>query len=71
MRPMTAPVPRGFVPRIFDFDGPAFGRVSGQLARDAGRLHLGAPDAGTQSLGHTSFLVRCPKGDVLLAGDVT
>ena len=23
MRPLTAPVPRGFSPRVFDFDGPA------------------------------------------------
>ena len=70
MRPLTAPVPRGFVPRLFDFDGPAMLGFQGSwpVTRDGSIVALPTPG---HSPGHTSFLVRRPEGDVLLAGDVT
>ena len=70
MRFMTAPVPRGFVPRVFDFDGPAqFGfPASWPVTRDGSVIALPTPG---HSPGHTSYLVRRAEGDVLLAGDVT
>ena len=70
MRFMTAPVPRGFAPRVFDFDGPAlFGFPrSFPITSDGSIIALPTPG---HSPGHTSFLVRRTEGDVLLAGDVT
>jgi glyoxylase-like metal-dependent hydrolase (beta-lactamase superfamily II) len=70
LRFLTAPVPRGFVPNLFDFDGPAmlgFPR-SWRVTSDGSILALPTPG---HSPGHTSFLVRRSEGDVLLAGDVT
>jgi glyoxylase-like metal-dependent hydrolase (beta-lactamase superfamily II) len=70
LRFLTAPVPRGFVPNVFDFDGPAmlgFPR-SWRVTSDGSIVALPTPG---HSPGHTSFLVRTPEGDVLLAGDVT
>ena len=70
LRFLTAPVPSGFAPNVFDFDGPAM--------RGFPRSWLVTPDAAIVALptpghspGHTSFLVRTADGDVLLAGDVT
>jgi glyoxylase-like metal-dependent hydrolase (beta-lactamase superfamily II) len=70
MRFLTAPVPRGFVPKLFDFDGPAMLGFPGSwpVTRDGSIVALPTPG---HSPGHTSFLVRRPEGDVLLAGDVT
>ena len=70
LRPLTAPVPRGFVPRLFDFEGPSVGEfpASWPVTPDGSVLALPTPG---HSPGHTSFLVRRPEGDVLLAGDVT
>jgi len=70
MRPLTAPVPAGFVPRLFDFDGPPVHDFPGswRVTRDGSVLGLPTPG---HSAGHTSFLVRRPQGDVLLAGDIT
>ena len=70
MRPMTAPVPHGFVPRLFDFDGPAFGEFPGSWPVTPDGSILALPTPG-HSPGHTSFLVRRAGRDVLLAGDVT
>lgn len=70
LRVLTAPVPRGFVPNLFDFDGPAmlgFPR-SWRVTPDGSIVALPTPG---HSPGHTSFLVRRSEGDVLLAGDVT
>jgi N-acyl homoserine lactone hydrolase len=70
LRPLVAPVHRGFVPRVFDFDGPVVGGFPGSwpVTRDGSVVALPTPG---HSVGHTSFLVRRPGGDVLLAGDVT
>jgi glyoxylase-like metal-dependent hydrolase (beta-lactamase superfamily II) len=70
LRPLMAPVHRGFVPRVFEFDGPAVGGFPGSwpVTRDGSVVALPTPGHST---GHTSFLVRRPEGDVLLAGDVT
>lgn len=70
MRFLTAPVHRGFVPRVFNFDGPALlgFPASWPVTPDGSIVAL--PTLG-HSPGHTSFLVRRPEGDVLLAGDVT
>jgi N-acyl homoserine lactone hydrolase len=70
LRPLMAPVHRGFVPKLFDFDGPALYGFPGSwsVTRDGSILALPTPG---HSVGHTSFLVRRPQGDVLLAGDVT
>ena len=69
-RPLKAPVPRGFAPRVFDFDGPAVFGFGGswQVTPDGSIVALPTPG---HSAGHTSFLVRRGDGDVLLAGDVT
>jgi len=70
LRPLVAPVHRGFVPRVFDFDGPALFGFPGSwsVTRDGSVVALPTPG---HSVGHTSFLVRRDEGDVLLAGDVT
>lgn len=70
LRPLAAPVHRGFVPRVFDFDGPALCGFPGSwpVTRDGSVVALPTPG---HSMGHTSFLVRRAGGDVLLAGDVT
>ena len=70
LRPLMAPVPRGFVPSLFDFDGPAVGEFPGSWSVTPDGSVLALPTPG-HSAGHTSFLVRRPEGDVLLAGDVT
>jgi N-acyl homoserine lactone hydrolase len=70
LRFLTAPVPPGFVPNLFDFDGSAllgFPR-SWPVTPDGSIVALPTPG---HSPGHTSFLVRRGEGDVLLAGDVT
>ena len=70
LRFMTAPVHRGFVPRVFEFDGsPMLGfPASWRVTWDGSIVALPTPG---HSPGHTSFLVRTGKGAVLLAGDVT
>ena len=70
MRPLVAPVPRGFAPKVFEFDGPAVAGFpsSWSVTKDGSVVALPTPG---HSAGHTSFLVRRPQGDVLLAGDVT
>jgi glyoxylase-like metal-dependent hydrolase (beta-lactamase superfamily II) len=70
LRFLTAPVHRGFVPRLFDFDGPALFGFPGSrpLTPDGSIVALPTPG---HSPGHTSFLIRRPEGDVLVAGDVT
>jgi len=70
MRPLTAPVHRGFAPNVFDFDGPALHGFPGSwpVTRDGSVVAIPTPG---HSVGHTSFLVRRSEGDVLLAGDVT
>ena len=70
MRPLVAPVPRGFDPNVFEFDGQAVGGfpASWSVTKDGSIIALPTPG---HSAGHTSFLVRRPQGDVLLAGDVT
>jgi glyoxylase-like metal-dependent hydrolase (beta-lactamase superfamily II) len=70
MRSLTAPVPRGFAPRLFDFDGPAMLGFQGSWPVTPDGSIVALPTPG-HSPGHTSFLVRRPEGDVLLAGDVT
>jgi N-acyl homoserine lactone hydrolase len=70
LRFLTAPVPSGFVPNLFDFDGPAFlGFPRSWPVTPDGSI-VAVPTPG-HSPGHTSFLVRRAEGDVLLAGDVT
>ena len=70
MRPLTAPVHRGFTPNPFDFNGPALHGFPGSwpVTRDGSVVAIPTPGHST---GHTSFLVRRSEGDVLLAGDVT
>ena len=70
LRFMTAPVYRGFVPRVFEFNGsPMLGfPASWPVTPDGSIIALPTPG---HSPGHTSFLVRREKGAVLLAGDVT
>ena len=70
MRVMTAPVYRGFVPRVFDFDGPPMlgFPASWPVTSDGSIVALPTPG---HSPGHTSFLVRRENGAVLIAGDVT
>lgn len=70
LRFLTAPVPRGFVPRVFDFEGPAVHGFPGSWPMTPDGSILALPTPG-HSPGHTSFLVRRTEGDVLLAGDVT
>jgi glyoxylase-like metal-dependent hydrolase (beta-lactamase superfamily II) len=70
MRSMTAPVYRGFVPRVFDFDGsPMLGFPGSWPVTPDGSI-VALPTPG-HSPGHTSYLVRTGNGSVLLAGDVT
>ena len=70
MRVMTAPVYRGFVPRVFEFTGPPMlgFPASWPVTPDGSIVALPTPG---HSPGHTSYLVRTGKGAVLLAGDVT
>jgi glyoxylase-like metal-dependent hydrolase (beta-lactamase superfamily II) len=70
LRFLTAPVPSGFVPRVFDFDGPALLGFPASWPVTADGSIVALPTPG-HSPGHTSFLVRRPEGDVLIAGDVT
>jgi N-acyl homoserine lactone hydrolase len=70
MRPLVAPVPRRFTPRIFDFKGPAMLGFQGSFAVTKDESIIALPTPG-HSHGHTSYLVRRPEGDVLVAGDVT
>ena len=70
MRVMTAPVPRGFAPNVFDFDGPPVLDFPASWPVTADGSIVALPTPG-HSPGHTSFLVRRAEGDVLLAGDVT
>jgi glyoxylase-like metal-dependent hydrolase (beta-lactamase superfamily II) len=70
LRFLTAPVPRGFVPRVFDFDAPPVHGFPGSWPVTADGSIVALPTPG-HSPGHTSFLVRRTGGDVLLAGDVT
>jgi N-acyl homoserine lactone hydrolase len=70
LRFMTAPVPRGFIPRVFEFDGPALlgFPASWPVTPDGSVVAIPTPG---HTPGHTSFLVRGQKGAFLLAGDVT
>lgn len=70
MRPLTAPVPKGFVPRLFDFDGPPLHGFPGSYRVTPDGSIIALPTPG-HSIGHTSFLIRRREGDVLVAGDVT
>ena len=70
LRFLTAPVPRGFAPNLFDFDGPALLGFPGSWRVTPDGSIVALPTPG-HSPGHTSFLVRRTDGDVLLAGDVT
>ncbi|HEX3233886.1 MAG TPA: N-acyl homoserine lactonase family protein [Gemmatimonadales bacterium] len=70
LRFLTAPVPRGFVPSLFDFDGPALLGFPGSWRVTPDGSIVALPTPG-HSPGHTSFLLRSTEGDVLLAGDVT
>jgi len=70
LRFMTAPVPRGFVPSVFEFDGsPMLGFPATWPVTSDGSI-IALPTPG-HSPGHTSYLVRRDRGSVLLAGDVT
>jgi N-acyl homoserine lactone hydrolase len=70
MRIMTAPVYRGFVPRLFEFDGsPMLGFPATWPVTSDGSI-VALPTPG-HSPGHTSYLVRSEAGTVLIAGDVT
>ena len=70
LRFMTAPVHRGFVPQVFEFNGsPMLGfPASWPVTSDGSIIALPTPG---HSPGHTSYLVRREKGAVLIAGDVT
>ena len=70
MRRMTAPVPRGFWPRVFEFNGPPMLGFSGSWPVTADGSVVALPTPG-HSPGHTSYLVRTGTRDVLIAGDVT
>ena len=72
MRFLTAPVPRGFAPRIFDFEGPPLLDFPASWSATPDGAIVALPTPG-HSPGHTSYLVRRTDGDgdVLLAGDVT
>src|SRR5262245_9546519 len=70
MRPLVAPVQRGFTPRLFDFDGPPMLGFPASWPVTADGSIVALPTPG-HSPGHTSYLVRRKEGDVLLAGDVT
>ena len=70
MRRMTAPVLRGFWPRIFEFDGPPMLGFPGSYPVTLDGSVVALPTPG-HSPGHTSYLVRTGTRDVLIAGDVT
>src|SRR5262245_47170069 len=70
MRPLVAPVERGFTPQLFDFDGPPMLGFPASWPVTADGSIVALPTPGHSS-GHTSYLVRRKGGDVLLAGDVT
>ena len=70
LRFMTAPVYRGFVPQVFEFDGsPMLGFPASKAITPDGSI-VALPTPG-HSPGHTSYLVRRDRGAVLIAGDVT
>ncbi|HEY4671446.1 MAG TPA: N-acyl homoserine lactonase family protein [Gemmatimonadaceae bacterium] len=70
LRFMTAPVSRGFTPRVFEFTGsPMLGFAASWPVTSDGSI-VALPTPG-HSPGHTSYLVRREGGAVLLAGDVT
>ena len=64
LRFLTAPVHRGFVPRLFDFDGPAMCGFPGSWPVTPDGSIVALPTPG-HSPGHTSFLLRRAEGDVL------
>src|SRR5262245_62608071 len=70
MRPLVAPVERGFTPQLFDFNGPPVLGFASSWPVTADGSILALPTPG-HSPGHTSYLIRRKQGDVLLAGDVT
>jgi glyoxylase-like metal-dependent hydrolase (beta-lactamase superfamily II) len=70
MRRLTAPVYRGFVPQVFDFDGPPMLGFTGSWPVTLDGSIVALPTPG-HSPGHTSYLVRTGKRNVLIAGDVT
>lgn len=70
MRRMTAPVYRGFVPQVFEFDGAPMLGFPGSWPVTLDGSIVALPTPG-HSPGHTSFLVRTGTRDVLIAGDVT
>ena len=70
MRPLIAPVERDFAPQLFDFTGPPMLGFPASWPVTADGSIVALPTPG-HSPGHTSYLVRRPEGDVLLAGDVT
>lgn len=70
LRFLTAPVPRRFSPRVFDFDGPPVLGFPGSWPVTPDGAIVALPTPG-HSPGHTSYLVRRNEGDVLIAGDVT
>jgi N-acyl homoserine lactone hydrolase len=70
MRRMTAPVPRGFAPRLFEFDGPSMLGFPGSHSVTSDGSIVALPTPG-HSPGHTSYLVRTADGDAFVAGDVT
>jgi len=70
MRFMTAPVPSGFAPNVFEFNGSPMLGFAGSWPVTADGSIVALPTPG-HSPGHTSYLVRTGTRDVLLAGDVT
>lgn len=70
MRRMTAPVYRGFTPRVFEFGGPPMLGFPGSWPVTSDESVVALPTPG-HSPGHTSYLVRTGTRDVLIAGDVT
>ena len=60
----------GIRPSALRLRWPARARLSRELASDRRRIDRRTADPG-HSTGHTSYLVRTKKGDMLLAGDVT
>lgn len=70
MRRLTAPVYAGFVPRVFEFDGPPMLGFTGSWPVTLDGSIVALPTPG-HSPGHTSYLVRTGKRNVLIAGDVT
>jgi glyoxylase-like metal-dependent hydrolase (beta-lactamase superfamily II) len=70
MRRMTAPVYRGFVPKLLEFNGPPMLGFPGSWPVTVDGSVVALPTPG-HSPGHTSYLVRTGTRDVLIAGDVT